>query len=104
MCPRLASAPPPVSRDAKRSASSRTEERAPLRVAANRGSAGLSFPLTRGRGWAFARPARTSPEDPLREGVQAVPPVRPVVGVAVHVPRVRDVVLLQVGVYALAHA
>jgi hypothetical protein len=51
-----------------------------------------------------ARGVPHSAEHPLEEVVEVVPPFRGVVRVVVHVPDVRDVLLLQVGVHALADA
>ena len=45
-----------------------------------------------------------STEDSLREQIQTVSPLRPVVRVAVHLPEVRDVVGLEPGMDALADA
>ena len=46
--------------------------------------------------------SQTSPEDPLREVIKAVFPMRGVVPIAVYVPDVRNVVFLQVGMHTLA--
>ncbi len=55
--------------------------------------------------WGIARAAfASSAEYSLEEMIEVVPPVRGIMPLAVYIPDVRNVLLLQIGVHSLADA